>query len=188
MPNCTAGPWGTVWLSDNANRVEGTVSLVDSGQIRDVWLNFSDSFFDEHGDLLFTMLAYIGAGTPFEIHASKDGETADGYAGHYDLDVPIQANDVLTTLTFTLCSGIPKQGSNDAFCNDSVDLNVAHFDLLDELGITHVTVQRNGASGDQDPVPNFLTDTNPLAAPEPGSLVLVATGLAVAARRFRHRR
>src|SRR5687767_14975287 len=80
MPTCTGGPWGSVTLSDNAtntSRVDGTVSLVDPAKVRDVWLNFSDSFFDVSGDLMFTMLAYIGAGTPFEVNASRNGEKAD---------------------------------------------------------------------------------------------------------------
>lgn len=188
-PACTGGPWGSVTLTDNASntkRVDGTVSLVDPAKIRDVWLNFFDSFFDASGDLTFTMLAYIGAATPFEVNASKDGENADGYLGGHDLNVPIAGNDNVTSLTFTLCSGVPKKGSTDPACNDLVDLNVAQFDQLDEFGLTHVAVLRNSSGGGE--VPNYLFDTTSAPVPEPGSLLLVGTGLAMAARRFRRRR
>jgi hypothetical protein len=166
--------------------VDGTVSVVDPATIRDVWLNFSDSFFDESGDLPFTMLAYIGAGTPFEVKASKDGEKADGYHGYYDLNIPVLGHDPVMTLTFTLCRGTDLQESDLLSCDDSFDLDPDDFNLQDQFTITHVAVFRNGAGG-EDPVPNILMDSvmDGVSAPEPGSLVLVGTGLAVVARRFR---
>jgi hypothetical protein len=190
MPTCTGGPWGSVSLSDNVDpqRVDVTVTLNDPAVIRDVWLNFESSFFDLAGDLTFTMLAYIGAAAPFTVNADLDGRMADGYQGDYDLNVPFQGNTPVTSLMFTLCSGVDPPGNpdtNPSFCNDSVDLNVAHFNLQDEFGLTHVAVLRNSAGGGS--VPNFLTDTTSAPVPEPGSLLLFGTGLAVAARRFRRR-
>ena len=113
MPTCTGGPWGNVSLSDNVDpqRVDVTVTLNDPAVIRDVWLNFESSFFDLAGDLTFTMLAYIGAGVPFSVNADHDGRMADGYQGEYDLNVPFQGNTPVTSLIFTLCSGVDPPGT-----------------------------------------------------------------------------
>lgn len=181
-PSCTSTTSkGSVVLTDAADtdRIDIVVTVL-GGEVKQFWLNFTGS---------------VGAGyafassTPIAVEYDPNDAQADGYnIGFFDLEIP-DSGGSLGTLTYSMTLRLAN-GATDA------NLDVSMFDAKSTNGALYAAVDNTGRDGSgflgsqtctgctiEEEIEELTT------APEPGSMVLLGSGLAALAfRRYRSRR
>jgi hypothetical protein len=156
---------GTVTLSDDGDQVLATVALLDSAQtIQSLWLNYGNGTF---ADTFFA--GSIG---------DANTQQSDGYTGG-KFDVELTAGTASNPFVFTIgLAGAGNLDPLDFLFRDTQPLFYAAVKGKSGGDFYGSTSYREITSSPTDPVV--------AAAPEPASLLLLGTGLAVVAR-FRRR-
>jgi hypothetical protein len=160
--------FGTITISDNAtdaNKLDFSINLVGTGEkALSVYLNYNDATFSNSSAFVFT-----GGVTTRAI--SENSQQADGYtAGKFDIQTPATGNGGFEPLNFTVALS-------------GTDLNPSMFDFTDTSGKLFAAVHIGncgastctpGATGEA----SIWVGAGPsTSVPEPGSLMLLASGL-----------
>jgi hypothetical protein len=174
---CGQPSYGTVTFADNASntsKVDVAIDLTGSQEkVQSFYFNYNDTKFSNS-----TTFAFTGDVTTYSI--SENHQQADGYSsGKFDIQTPAHGNIGTEPISFTI--GLA-----------SVDLNPADFAFRDTSGKLYNAVHIGNCDFGicSDRVTSvWVGAPDPVAAPEPGSLGLLAAmllGLTTLARRLKH--
>lgn len=167
--------FGTVTLTDNGNNVDVVVDLAGAGvhKVQKVFLNYDDS--------LFSNSSAFGTSSSAGVIVGQNAQTPAGYSGSLDLTIPDPPPGNLGFEPYS-----------DTITLTGFNLNPDHFNFLDTLGKVGVAVHVGnfgGSPGVAGTDSIWVGSDPPAATPEPGTLLLLSSGLTgLAAWRWRRKR